>query len=267
MNFSNYLEQALMNHVFGGVPYTAPSSLYMGLSTVAVTDTTAPSEPAGANGYARQLVTFTRSGYSIYDTQGQADLASTPVAFPEATGDWGTILSVVIYDAATGGNILAYATLDASRVVNATSILNFDQLDFTINVSANSGLYVEILSELIDHVFLGLTYTAPTAWYLGINRDSPMSNPNQEVTEPGDSNYARQAVTFTVANGVATLDAVPILFPEVNSITITAWAVTVFSAATGGTEATLLGYNNFTSSVGVDVGERFRVNSFTLSMD
>ena len=59
--FSDYLEDKVLDHVFGGNAYTAPSTLYVALYTVAPTDTGGGTEVSGG-AYARQTATFTVSG-------------------------------------------------------------------------------------------------------------------------------------------------------------------------------------------------------------
>ncbi len=105
MSFTDYLEDKILNHVFGGTAYTAPATLYVGLHTSASNDATAGTEVSGG-GYARQTAGFTVAGTSPTE-------AATTVAieFPVATTDWGTVTYAGIYDAATGGNLIAYAQL------------------------------------------------------------------------------------------------------------------------------------------------------------
>ena len=50
--FSDYLENKVLGHVFGGTAYTAPSTLYVALYTVAPSDTGGGTEVSGG-GYAR----------------------------------------------------------------------------------------------------------------------------------------------------------------------------------------------------------------------
>ena len=50
--FSDYLEDKVLDHVFGGTAYTAPSTLYVALYTVAPTDTGGGTEVLG-RGYSR----------------------------------------------------------------------------------------------------------------------------------------------------------------------------------------------------------------------
>ena len=60
MSFSNYLEDAVLNHVFGGSSYTAPTTLYVALFTSAPSDTGGGTEVSGG-AYARQTGAFTVS--------------------------------------------------------------------------------------------------------------------------------------------------------------------------------------------------------------
>lgn len=105
MSFSDYLEDKILDHVFGGTAYTAPATLYVGLFTSTASDSAAGTEVSG-NGYARQTAAFTVSG-----TSPTTAASSANIEFPEATGSWGTITYAGIFDASTAGNMLAYAEL------------------------------------------------------------------------------------------------------------------------------------------------------------
>ena len=61
MAFSDYLEDKVLEHVFGGNAFTAPSTLYVALFTVAPSDTGGGTEVSGG-AYARQTATFNVSG-------------------------------------------------------------------------------------------------------------------------------------------------------------------------------------------------------------
>ena len=105
MSFSDYLEDKILEHVFGGNAYTAPATLYVGLQTSASSDSAAGTEVSGGS-YARQTASFTVSG-----TNPTEAATTAAIEFPVATADWGTVAYAAVYDAATGGNMLAYAQL------------------------------------------------------------------------------------------------------------------------------------------------------------
>jgi len=108
---SDYLETALLNHVCRGIAYSAPTSLYVALYTTAPTDAGGGTEVSGG-GYARQQVTFGAP------SNGQVTTTAT-IEFPIATANWGTIVAIGVFDAETGGNLLFYGNLDASKQIFA----------------------------------------------------------------------------------------------------------------------------------------------------
>jgi hypothetical protein len=105
MSFSDYLEDKVLDHVFGGNAYTAPTTLYVGLFTSTPTDSTTGTEVSGGS-YARQTAAFTVSGTNPTEAASNA-----AIEFPTATATWGTVTYAGIFDAASSGNMIAYAQL------------------------------------------------------------------------------------------------------------------------------------------------------------
>jgi hypothetical protein len=113
-SFSDYLENALLNHVFRNTPLTAPSGTFLALYTVAPTDGGGGTQVSGA-GYARQAITFgAPSGGAISNT--------APVSFTATGGNFGTVVAVGIFDAATAGNLLAWDAITSATVNNGDTI-------------------------------------------------------------------------------------------------------------------------------------------------
>jgi hypothetical protein len=126
--FSDYLEDKVLEHVFGGNAYTAPTTLYVALYTVAPTDTGGGTEVSGG-GYVRRSSTFNVSG-----TNPTTATNPSAIEYPTATADLGTIVAVGILDASSSGNLLAYANLDASKTVETGDVFRFNigDLDVTL---------------------------------------------------------------------------------------------------------------------------------------
>ena len=126
MSFTNFLETEILDHVFAGAAYTAPSTKYIGLFTAAPGETGGGTEVSG-NAYARQSMAFTTSG----DTTSN----SAAVEFPTATGSWGTITHVGIFDAVSSGNLMVYATLTVSKAIASGDVFRVPSgdLDITLN--------------------------------------------------------------------------------------------------------------------------------------
>jgi hypothetical protein len=125
MSFSNYLENKVLLHVFGATAYTAPSTLYVALFTSDPGETGSGTEVSGGS-YARQTAAFT-----VVNNQASNTAA---VEFPTATGSWGTITYAAVYDALSGGNLLAYGALTTSKTIASGDVLRIPAGDFDINL-------------------------------------------------------------------------------------------------------------------------------------
>jgi hypothetical protein len=126
MSFTNFLETEILDHVFAGAAYTAPSTLYLGLFTGAPGEAGGGTELSGS-AYVRKPIAFTTSG----DTTSN----NAAVEFPTATGSWGTVTHVGVFDALTSGNLMVYATLSASKAVASGDVFRVPSgdLDITLN--------------------------------------------------------------------------------------------------------------------------------------
>jgi len=124
--FTNYLENKIMAYVFSGTAFSSPSgSLYLGLFTAAPGEGGGGTEVSG-NGYARKAVTMT--------TSGNASTNSSAVEFDTATGSWGTITYVAVFDALTSGNMLAYGELTVSKTIGAGDVFRIPAGDLDITL-------------------------------------------------------------------------------------------------------------------------------------
>ncbi len=132
MNMSNYLAIALLNEVFRNTAYTRPTTLYLALYTSNPTASDTGQEVNGG-AYVRKIVTFgvpTSENYTIYHpTTGQQVIVSkrtiknsTDIVLPTATADQGLISHIGIRDAATGGNLLYFGSLETPRSILTNDI-------------------------------------------------------------------------------------------------------------------------------------------------
>jgi len=127
MSFTNFLETEILDHVFAGASYTAPGTKYLALFTAIADGEAGSVTELSGNAYARQTVAFTTSGNTTSN--------NAAVEFPTATGNWGTVTHVGVYDASTSGNLMAYATLSASKTIETGDVFRVPSgdLDITLN--------------------------------------------------------------------------------------------------------------------------------------
>ena len=132
-SFADFLENELLDHVFGAAAYTAPATLYIGFSTTTITDAGGNiTEPSG-NNYSRIAVTNNATNFPA----ASGGAKSNGVAFTSATasGSWGTLTDVFISDASSGGNVLAHDVMTTALAVGSGGVVNIavGELDITLD--------------------------------------------------------------------------------------------------------------------------------------
>lgn len=131
MNTTNFINRIMGNLFKTQTNPALPTSFYLGFST------TTPSaaggnvtEPSG-NGYSRkQLSTSVLSTPSNGVVNNKAE-----IVFSESTASWGTLTHYVVYDTATGGNLLFYGALSSSITVDAQSTITIPTGNLVITLS------------------------------------------------------------------------------------------------------------------------------------
>jgi len=132
-SFTNFLENEILDHIFGNAAYSSPATLYVGLSTSSITDAGGNiTEPVGGS-YARVAITNNATNFPA--ASGGAKSNGTEITFPSATGSWGTVIDFFISDAASGGNILGYGTLSIPKAISSGDTAKFavGDLDITLD--------------------------------------------------------------------------------------------------------------------------------------
>jgi len=126
---SDYLENALLDHVLGGTQYTQPATLYLGLYTADTgLETNEPSAEVSGGSYVRKAITFNAA------SSGSADSAAT-VTFDAATANWGTITHVAVIDAASSGNVLFYGAVTTSKTIESGDTFQVSAGNLTISLA------------------------------------------------------------------------------------------------------------------------------------
>ena len=112
---STFLANELLDHLLSLATYTGPATTHIGLYTAAPGDAGGGTEVAGG-AYAR--VAYTNSVANWPAASAGSKSNANTIDFGTATANWGTIVSVGVFDASTSGNLLLYGTLTASKTIN-----------------------------------------------------------------------------------------------------------------------------------------------------
>jgi hypothetical protein len=128
-SFSDFLELEVLDHVFGNATYSAPANLHIALFTVAPTDSGGGTEVTGGS-YARVSVTNNATNFPA--ASGGAKSNGAEITFVTATGNWGTIVAMGVFDAASSGNLLAWADVTPNKAINTGDTAKFAVGDFDL---------------------------------------------------------------------------------------------------------------------------------------
>ena len=124
--FSDYLENKILLHVLDNTAYTSPTTVYLGLHTADPTDDGTGTEVSG-NAYARQVAAFTVTNDTASNTSA--------IEFPTATGSWGTVGWVGVWDALTGGNLLFHGALTSPKTIASGDVFRVPAGDLDITLA------------------------------------------------------------------------------------------------------------------------------------
>jgi len=139
MSFTQTLERALLDLVWGGSAYSPAASLYIGLSTTTINnDGTGITEPSGGAGYARVEVTNDATEWPQATSGGPAiKQNANEIQFPTASGSWGTVTYFFIAtdpSSTLAADIIAFGELDVPRAIENNDTASFAAGAITITL-------------------------------------------------------------------------------------------------------------------------------------
>lgn len=126
MSFSDTFETDVLEWVFTTTSVTRPTAWYVALYTAAPSDSGGGTEVSGG-GYARQSVAFTVTG----DTASN----SAALEWATATAGYGTVSHVGVFDAVSGGNLIAWAALSTSKTIDTGDVFRIPTGDLDVTLS------------------------------------------------------------------------------------------------------------------------------------
>jgi len=124
---TDYLEDAVINHVLRNTSYTSPTTVYLALLTADPTDAGTQTNEVSGGSYARVAVAFDAPSPSG-ETQNTSLLA-----FPTASAGWGTVSHWAVADALTSGNYLYHGAFDTAKPVSSADDFEIAAGEFEIN--------------------------------------------------------------------------------------------------------------------------------------
>jgi hypothetical protein len=136
-NMSNYLEKKVLDHLFRGIPYPAPSSVYIALCNDTLDDTIILGsdlpEVAGGN-YVRKAIASNPSKWTAPDDDGIIKNVEE-IKWEKVTWE-DTVKAIAIMDSATPqqGNVLFWGDLTKEKVVTEDDSISFAEEALSIQI-------------------------------------------------------------------------------------------------------------------------------------
>jgi hypothetical protein len=178
---STYVMNKMLDHIAKTSSFSQPTNLYLALFH---------GDPNGAGvecpgtEYARQLVN------NWDNASGRAITNTDQIDFPEIeTNDWDDIDYIAIYDALSGGNIIAYDDI-VSYTTQLGDNLYIGAGDLDISLSAG-GVGNTWANKILDHIFKNDAITVPTNIYVGASTANPGDDASG-LSEPSSGAYERE---------------------------------------------------------------------------
>ena len=127
MSLSNTFETTVLTWLLTSSAATRPTAWYVALFTSNPAEDASGTEVStSGTAYARQSVTFTVSGNTASN--------SAAIEFPTATASYGTVTHVGVFDASSGGNLIAYAALTTSKAIDTGDVMRIPASDLDVTM-------------------------------------------------------------------------------------------------------------------------------------
>jgi len=203
MNLSEYTQDLVAKYVFDATAFPASPSTFLNVCT-----SNPLADGSGATfAIDAEPVTF-HSTYTITEVDGVFTMNDAPVVLSGLPS--GTYTHFAIFDAASGGNMLAFGSLS---VPISGTIVSFNTNTLSVGVSGNASHY--LAEQVLDWMLDNGTPTPPAAVKVGLSL-TPILRAGTGLTEPG-TGYLRQdfvatAPVFDVNLGTSVFNASFIAF-------------------------------------------------------
>lgn len=193
---SDFLENAILNHILGATPYSAPANIHIGLFTVAPNDAGGGTECSAGN-YARKSVANNTTNFP--NASGGSKSIGTQQDFVQANADWATLANPVVafglFDAATLGNLLYWGWLgsDAGKIFTADVGDNIVTPGHSLIVNDTVRVMAVPGSTLPGGLVAGTTYFVKTVSGDLITLSATLGGATLDITASGSGLIAKIA--------------------------------------------------------------------------
>jgi hypothetical protein len=269
MSLTDFAENALLNHIFGNTTYTPSATVWVGLGQASAGETGAAFSEATYGSYARVII---GTGETATWTPATARvlIQAGVLTFPKSTSGDQTYSDYAIFDAASGGNMLAYGALtsDINVVVNSTPSIASTEVQISVNAGSTTGMSTYCANATLNFMFDNGTFAVPSLRVGLATATLSDASTGTTMADPSTNAYARTTFADWTSATTGTLNnntAIQFATPSGTWGTIT--SVGLCDAVTNGN---LLMYDNANvvdQVVGLNDDVKFLANQFIVSLN
>lgn len=161
---STYLANALGGLLLGATAFTRPATVYLEPYKTTSPNIAGSGGVVPTSGYSSR-VAVTNNSTNFPAASGGVKTLATPQILYTASGAE-TLISIGIWDAPSGGNLLALAVLSSSLATASGKRVKLAANQLTITFTGEWSATLK--NQLLDHVFGGGNYTALSNVYVGL---------------------------------------------------------------------------------------------------
>lgn len=187
---STYAANALLDMTLRGESFTSPATVYLGWFVSPPSADGTGTEVSGG-GYTRQAVTFAAPVNGTAETDATVTFTPLHTTNDQMLAGWG------IWDAASGGNLLAFGRTPAATIPAGQPLtLAAGGIDVASN---DAHMTDDLANDWLDHLLRATTFTPPSDIYAGLYTATPTAA-GDDGTEVSGGGYARQVATWVAAD-------------------------------------------------------------------
>lgn len=232
-SFTNWTEAQVLNHLFGGVPWSPLSTLYFGYMVGQPQETGAGAEP-NSGGYVRKGVSNNVTNFPV--TANQTKTHATAINWDKAATNHGNVVSIGVWDSPSGGNLIAFWLLPAPILISENMAMELPASSLSLSFVAG-GLSNYVKNGMLNHIFGGVPFNVIPIMYAGYATTIPTDA--VPGSEPSGNGYARSQFNndtnmFPVTSQGQKTNGLKLEFPEATGSQGTASHVQFFDSPSGG---------------------------------
>lgn len=164
---SDWLEPQFLNHLLNINAFSAPSAVYLGLSTAA-------SGGFGDDGTGTES-SLARQSISFSAPSNSSISSATAIEFPRITGSAEIIYGWGVFDSASGGNLLYHSSFPASTSLSTGN--SFIVPAGSVSIGVSGALQPYAFKAWQNHCLRNTAWTMPTSLWLALDRTGATIGP------------------------------------------------------------------------------------------